>query len=86
MDAPDTIYVSAWSARTGWGAFGSKPDEGDIPYHRERSCVWSHNGCDVWETSCAQAFEFIDDGPKENSFKYCPFCGGTIEIKEAENG
>lgn len=88
MDAPDTIYLTRQEieVREVYFTAGTRSSESDdIPYHRERTCVWSHGGCDVWETSCEQSFEFIDNGPQENSFKYCPYCGGTIEIKEADH-
>jgi len=34
---------------------------------------------DVYETGCGNDFTFIDGTPKENSFKFCPYCGGEIE-------
>lgn len=37
---------------------------------------------DVWDTGCGNAFEFNADGPKENGFKFCPYCGGELEIVE----
>lgn len=49
---------------------------------RPDSCQWSHDSehC-KWDTSCGTAFEFEVDGPKENDFRFCPYCGS--EIKES---
>lgn len=42
-------------------------------------CYW--NETDVaWETSCGNLFNFTADGPEENKFKYCPYCGGRLAI------
>lgn len=43
----------------------------------------------IYETDCGKAFVFIDGGPAQNDYFYCPFCGQEIndvtEIGEAEN-
>jgi hypothetical protein len=86
MDAPETIYVSRDGLyRNNSGSQARRDD--DIPYHRAKTCVWQsgYEGCDeVWDTSCGNCFEFTVDGPHENSFAYCPYCGGRIEIQESE--
>jgi hypothetical protein len=41
-------------------------------------CTWRED-CG-WETSCGELFEFTADGPKENRFGFCPFCGGVLRI------
>ena len=46
-------------------------------------CVWEmvENGWHdpaYWETSCGGAAEFVNGGPSENDFVYCPFCGKKI--------
>lgn len=44
-------------------------------------CQWyidDVGGDSVWETKCGHSFEFNDDGPKENGFKFCAYCGGTL--------
>jgi len=48
-----------------------------------RKCRWQKDtGEDraVWETACGSASEFIADGPKENDFRFCPYCGGLLCI------
>jgi len=46
-------------------------------------CYWiednTPNDSIIWQTTCANAFEFSADGPKENSFKFCPYCGGKLK-------
>jgi hypothetical protein len=40
------------------------------------SCFWSTDGLEsFWETQCGNAFEFIDGGPQDNNFAFCPYCG-----------
>ena len=38
----------------------------------------------TWWTSCGQGFQFTNDGPTENGFGFCPYCGGQLEEVEAE--
>lgn len=44
-------------------------------------CIWSQEeeGCFDFVTSCNQDFQFYEGTPKENEFKFCPFCGKEIE-------
>jgi len=36
-----------------------------------------------YETSCNNAFTFIEDGIEDNNYKFCPYCGKEIEeVKE----
>ena len=46
-----------------------------------RSCRWKTDGdtCS-WDTSCDNKYQFMYDGPKENDYKFCPGCGGRIEL------
>jgi hypothetical protein len=41
-------------------------------------CEWTedYNGC--WETDCGKAFEFSAEGPTENEFKFCCYCGKKL--------
>ena len=40
------------------------------------TCIWTED-CSDWQPSCdpAQAFQFNDEGPEENGFRHCPYCG-----------
>lgn len=45
------------------------------------SCEWtSSDDPDMgwWETSCGEAWTFIDGGPAENKMKFCPYCGKPL--------
>lgn len=44
-------------------------------------CFWSlqddvHRS--VWSTECGNVFEFMSEGPRENDFHYCPYCGNWL--------
>jgi hypothetical protein len=45
-------------------------------------CQWSPTDPQdlpgVYDTTCNHTFAFTDDGPAENGFIFCPFCGGRI--------
>lgn len=50
-------------------------------------CTWNeHMGFDedYWQTGCDNAFTFITEGPVENHFKFCPYCGGKLVIVKRE--
>jgi len=45
-------------------------------------CDWEEDD-ESYSTDCGQWFYFEYDGPEENGFKYCPYCGRELkEIKE----
>lgn len=41
-------------------------------------CEWLEDEGGQWWTDCANVFEFTNDGPQENGFAYCPYCGGRL--------
>lgn len=41
-------------------------------------CKWQQNDDGQWDTGCGQIFEFTADGPEENGFAFCPYCGYGI--------
>ena len=45
-----------------------------------KQCLWSRadDDTDMWETSCDQVFYLMDGTPKENDFKFCAYCGGSL--------
>jgi len=46
----------------------------------EGACIWEEeSGYNLWESQCGKMFEFYDDGPVANGFKFCPYCGQKIE-------
>lgn len=42
-------------------------------------CLWAEDEGGVYTTACDHAFEFIDAGPRENGFGFCPYCGLKLE-------
>jgi len=45
-------------------------------------CIWKEeNGIDtdgVYKTACDNIFTIMEGNPKNNGFKYCPYCAGFI--------
>jgi hypothetical protein len=50
-------------------------------------CNWTEelqpDGDCAWQTECENMFVFTADGPKENDFNYCPYCGDVLHVKAA---
>ena len=47
-----------------------------------KPCVWSEeDGGGPYETSCGHMFECSSDGPVENGFLFCCFCGREIAVQ-----
>lgn len=46
-------------------------------------CEWERDDdfdtCQVWTTSCGKEHAFLADGPIDNEFKFCPFCGLALD-------
>lgn len=43
---------------------------------KRKPCWWRVDDNGIWQTGCDNAFEMGNlDGPKENDFGYCPYCG-----------
>lgn len=53
----------------------------ELPQHDD-SCHWQEDADGIWNTGCGHLFEFTADGPTENQFRFCPYCGGKILICE----
>ena len=45
---------------------------------RRLDCRWSQDEDGNWKTSCGEMFIFLEDGPKENEFHFCCYCGGAL--------
>lgn len=46
---------------------------------KQDTCVWKWEYDGFYYLSCGNAFQFTEDGIRENSFKFCPYCGKLIE-------
>ena len=44
-------------------------------------CKWEliDEDAGVYETECDNMHYFVSDGPTENKYKYCPYCGKELE-------
>ena len=44
-------------------------------------CEWKYNDSEYYfESSCEHLHIFMSDGPKENEYEFCPYCGKKIKI------
>ena len=49
--------------------------------HKDDACEWKYNDAEYyWESSCDHLHIFMSDGPKENEYRFCPYCGKKIKI------
>lgn len=51
--------------------------------HQPKSCTWAVDDDGIWQTQCGNAFYFEVDGPHENKFKFCPYCGSGMDAVHA---
>lgn len=53
-------------------------------------CIWENTAewddDEYWECCGTNIFQFSEGGPKENHFKYCPYCGKEIKELITEDG
>ncbi|MDZ7355767.1 MAG: hypothetical protein ONB55_21820 [candidate division KSB1 bacterium] len=46
-------------------------------------CIWEYDEWhECWHTTCGNAHSFIALDPPANGYKFCPYCGGRLKIKE----
>lgn len=51
-------------------------------------CDWNYVDAwyaEYWKTSCGNEHQFVDGGPKENSYIFCPYCGKRIKENSNES-
>jgi hypothetical protein len=52
---------------------------------RRGDCIWTENEDGIYETSCGNAFEFMEGTPERNHIRFCPYCGKVLrQSKEGE--
>ena len=50
---------------------------------RVASCEWKYDDMDdYYETACKNAYCLADGTLKDNEHKYCPYCGGLIQLAQ----
>ena len=46
-------------------------------------CEWEYNDSEYYfESSCKHLHIFMPGGPKENEYRFCPYCGKRIKVVE----
>lgn len=53
---------------------------------RKPFCDWTDDKFGTWLTSCDNLFQFTADGPRENGFTFCPYCGHHLKVKRESGG
>lgn len=43
------------------------------------ACRWAEDEDGNWWTACDEGHEFIEGGPDENGYGWCPYCGERLE-------
>ena len=44
-------------------------------------CEWKYNDSEYYcESTCKHLHIFMSDGPEENEYRFCPYCGKKIKI------
>jgi len=43
-------------------------------------CQWQVDEDGVWDTACDNRHLFIEGGPKDNHYHFCPYCGKPLEV------
>ncbi len=46
-----------------------------------KSCTWIEDADGNWHTGCQQIHVIISGTPDENGYVYCPYCGGSVQIR-----
>lgn len=48
-------------------------------------CSWNiqrhYDGDEYYMTDCEHAHLFFDGTPENNNYKFCPYCGGRLEVR-----
>ena len=85
-DKTDVEYVRADMHQTEVDALHAELDRLTSLVGHDNHCSWhvEEDGCDIWRTGCGNAFVFNCDGPVENGFDFCPYCGGEIRMGVGE--
>lgn len=56
-------------------------------HDEKKSCYWKEDEDGNWSSACGSLFVFLNGGPNENDFGYCPYCGGLLhEMKTTSKG
>ncbi len=49
-------------------------------------CFWRADDDGIWNTTCGEMFVICnDDGPVDNGFRFCAYCGGALRQKQSND-
>lgn len=49
-------------------------------------CTWEEDADGIWYSQCGTGYMFETGTPKENRFKYCPYCGKLlVQVRNNEH-
>ena len=59
----------------------------DKELFQDRFCVWRldsdhYDDSNGWVSGCDEIFKFYEGDPKNNRFRFCPFCGKELVFDE----
>ena len=81
-------FKDAWLSREGWldyihGEWLGPLTPDSYQQGRVASCEWTYDDIDdYYETACKNAYCLVDGTLKDNKHKYCPYCGGLIQLAQ----
>ena len=52
---------------------------------RTEECEWAYDNDDFWQTSCGEAYTFIEGTPDENGVRFCHGCGKPVKSNEVDD-
>lgn len=59
-----------------------------VPTSTRTLCQWmlqtEPDGGEWWATDCGEGHQFMHDGPALNGYRYCPYCGGRLVVRQEE--
>lgn len=48
-------------------------------------CEWKPSEDGQWDTTCGGTFEFVNGDPAMNGFRFCCYCGLTLDQRPYED-
>lgn len=81
LDRPNQSYLDTLTERC--RVYISKLEQ--LLAYATETCQWTFDETHgKYDTQCGEAMQFTVDGPTENGFRWCPYCGRLIEVKTDE--
>ncbi len=79
----EVVYSTGWEQKPGYIVMGLRSPT-DRQMGRVAACEWTYDDMDdYYETACKRGYSLEDGTLEENYHKYCPYCGGLIQLAQA---